>query len=148
MRMLAFLIALVTASAAVASVTHARHTDRSGRDIELIASVKRGFGVNGVPVTGLYPGARRPLRVTITNTYAFPIKVAAPTAKIAATTNRAGCTGTAANLGITSAGLRRLSLRAHKQKTVILQVAMPSTVANACQGATFTISFRAKATRA
>jgi hypothetical protein len=147
-RTLAFLIALVTASAAVASVTHGRHTDRGRGGIELIASVNRGFGVNSVPVAGLYPGARRPLRVTITNTYAFPIKVAAPTAKVAATTNRAGCTGTAANLGVTSAGLRSLSLRAHKQKTVVLEVAMPSTVANACQGATFTISFRARATRA
>jgi hypothetical protein len=147
-RTLAFLIALVTASAAVASVTHARHTDRGRGDIELIASVKRGFGVNGVPVAGLYPGARRPLRVTITNTYAFPIKVAGPTAKVAATTNRTGCTGMAANLGVTSAGLRSLSLRAHKQKIVVLEVAMPSTVANACQGATFRISFRAKATRA
>jgi hypothetical protein len=148
MRTLALLIALVTASAAVASVTHARHTDKDGRDIELIASVKKGFGINGVPVTGLYPGATRSLRVTITNTYAFPIKVGAPTAKVAATTTKAGCTGAASNLGITSAGLRGLPLRAHKKKTVVVQIAMPSTVANACQGATFTISFRAKATRA
>ena len=148
MRLLALVIALVTASAAVASVTHARHTDKGGRDIELIASVKKGFGIKGVPVTGLYPGATRPLKVTITNTYAFPIQVAAPTAKVATTTNKAGCTGAASNLGITSAGLRRLPIRAHKKKTVVLQVAMPPTVANACQGATFTISFRAKATRA
>jgi hypothetical protein len=148
MRLLALLIALVTASAAVASVTHAKHTDPDDRGVELIASVKKGFGVNGVPVTGLYPGASRPLRVTITNTYAFPIQVSAPTAKVAATTNKAGCTGAAANLGITSAGLRSLPIRAHKQKTVTLQIAMPSTVANACQGATFRISFRARATRA
>jgi hypothetical protein len=148
MRLLALLIALVTASAAVAAVTHAGHADPDGRDLVLIASVKRGFGVNGVPVTGLYPGARRPLKITITNTYAFAIKVAAPTAKVAAATTKAGCTGVAANLGIASAGLRRLSIRAHKQKTLTLEVAMPATVANACQGATFTISFRAQATRA
>ena len=34
-----------------------------------------------------------------------------------------------------------------RRKTVVLQVAMPATVANACQGATFKISFRARATR-
>lgn len=148
MRTLALLIALVTASAAVASVTHARHSDQDGHDIELIASVKKGFGIKGVPVTGLYPGATRPLKVTITNTYGFAIKVSAPTARVAAATNRAGCTGAASNLGVISAGLRSLPIRAHKKKTVVLQVAMPSTVANACQGATFKISFRAKATRA
>jgi hypothetical protein len=148
MRLTALLIALVTASAAVASVTHARHTGQDARDLELIASVKKGFGVNGVPVTGLYPGATRPLKITITNTYAFAIQVAAPTVKVAATTTKAGCTGAAANLSIASAGLRRLSIRAHRRKTLTLQVAMPSTVANACQGATFKISFRARATRA
>ena len=83
MRTLALLIALVTASAAVASVTHARHSDQDGHDIELIASVKKGFGIKGVPVTGLYPGATRPLKVTITNTYGFAIKVSAPTARVA-----------------------------------------------------------------
>ena len=54
----------------------------------------------------------------------------------------------AANLGLISPGTRRLVIPAHKSKTVVLQVAMPSTVANACQGATFKISFRARATRA
>ena len=146
MRLLALLIALVTASAAVASVTHARHTGRDGRDIELIASAK-GFGIKGVPVTGLYPGATRPLRLKLTNTYPYRIAVAAPIAKVAAKTSKAGCTGIAANLGIGPTGIRRLVIPAHKSKTVVLQVAMPATVANACQGATFKISFRAKATR-
>jgi hypothetical protein len=147
MRLLALLIALVTASAAVASVTHARHPDQGGRDIELIASAK-GFGIKGVPVTGLYPGAVRPMTLKLTNTYPYSIAVAAPIATVAATTNKAGCTGIAANLGITPAGIRRLVIASHKSKTVVIQVAMPPTVADACQGATFKISFRAKATRA
>ena len=146
MRLLAFLIALVTASAAVASVTHARHPVKDGRDIELIASVK-GFGIKGVPVTGLYPGAMRPLRLKMTNKYPYSIAVAAPIARVAATTNKAGCTGGVAHLGIGPTGIRRLVIPAHKSKTVVLQVAMPATVANACQGATFKISFRARATR-
>jgi hypothetical protein len=147
-RLLAPLIALVAASAAVASVTYARQSGQDGHDVELIASVTKSFGIKGVPLTGLYPGATRPLTLTITNTYAFPIQVGVPTAKVAAATTRAGCTGAAANLGISSAGLKRIPIRAHKHKTVVLQVTMPVTVANACQGATFKLSFRAKATRA
>ena len=148
MRTLALLIALVTASAAVASVTHARHPDRDGRDIELIASVKKGFGIKGVPVTGLYPGATRPLRVTITNTYALRDQGRRTHGQGRRGDQQGRLHRAGANLGIISAGLRRLPIRAHKKKTVVLQVAMPSTVANACQGATFKISFRAKATRA
>ena len=147
-RFLAPLIALVAASAAVASVTHAGHPGGDGRDIELIASVKKGFGIKGVPVTGLYPGATRPLRVKITNTYAFAIRVATPTGKAAAKTTKAGCTGAPANLGLISTSTRRLVIPAHKSKTVVLQVTMPTTVANACQGATFKLSLRARATRA
>ena len=99
-------------------------------------------------VTGLYPGATRPLRVKITNTYAFAIRVATPTGKAAAKTTKAGCTGAPANLGLISTSTRRLVIPAHKSKTVVLQVTMPTTVANACQGATFKLSLRARATRA
>jgi hypothetical protein len=147
MRFLAPLIALVAASAAVASVTHARQSGHDGHGIELIASVKKGFGIKGVPVSGLYPGATRPLSVKITNTYAFPIRVAGLKGKVAAATNRAGCTGVAANLVIGPAGGRGVPIRAHKSKTVVLHVTMPRTVANACQGATFKLSFGARATR-
>jgi hypothetical protein len=148
MRFLAPLIALVAASAALASVTHTAHTGSDGRDVELVASGKKGFGIKGVPVRGLFPGATRPLRVKITNTYTFSIRVATPTAKVAAATTKAGCTGAAANLGVISPGTRRLVVPAHGSKTVVLRVTMPRTVANACQGATFRLSFRVRAARA
>ena len=130
-------------------MTHARHPGGDGRDIELIASVKKGFGIKGVPVTGLYPGATRPLRVKITNTYAFAIQVATPDGQ-GRREDRPGpaAPGRPANLGLISTSTRRLVIPAHKSKTVVLQVTMPSTVANACQGATFKISLRARATRA
>jgi hypothetical protein len=147
MRFLALLIALIAASAAIASVPHGRHAGQDGRDIELIASVKK-FGIKGVPVSGLFPGATSPLRIKITNKYPFSIRMAAPKGKVAAATTRAGCTGIAANLGVSSTGNRRLVIARHKSKVVVLQVAMPTTVANACQGATFKISLSARATRA
>jgi hypothetical protein len=49
---------------------------------------------------------------------------------------------------VVPAGARSLPISPHKSKTVRLQVSMPSTVANACQGATFSLSFSARATRA
>ena len=144
MRFLAPILALVAASAAAAAVTHAHRPPRGG-DLELVASVKKRVGISGVPVTGLYPGAGRPLTVKVANPYAFPIKVGPLTAKVKSS-NRQGCTAAASNLKV-SAPSGRLAIRAHKTKAVVLQVTMPRTVANACQGARFALSFSARATR-
>jgi hypothetical protein len=145
-RLLAPAITLVAASAAVASVTHAHHAAQPGPP-ELVASVKKRVAIKGVPVTGLYPGATRPLTVKVTNSYPFAITVAPLTTRVRST-NRQGCTGAATNLVVVPAGARSLPIRPHKSKSVLLQVSMPSTVANACQGATFSLSFSARATRA
>ena len=145
MRLLAPILALVAASAAAAAVTHARQPAPRG-DAELVASVKKRFGIASVPVTGLYPGATRTLTVKVKNIYAFPIKVGPVKAKVKSS-NRPGCTGAASNLAVASAGARSLPIRAHRTKTVVLRVTMPRTVANACQGATFSLSFSARATR-
>lgn len=145
-RLLALILTLVAASAAVASVTHAHHAARPGTP-ELVASVKKPVAITGVPVKGLYPGATRPLTVKVTNSYPFAIKVAPLTTRVRST-NRPGCTGAATNLVVVPAGSRGLPIGAHRSKTVLLRVSMPSTVANACQGATFSLSFSARATRA
>ena len=145
-RFLVPILALVAASAAVASVTHARHAAHSGPP-ELVASVKKRVAITGVPVTGLYPGATRPLTVKVTNSYPFAITVTPLTTRVRST-NKLGCTGAATNLVVVPAGARSLPIRAHRSKTVLLQVSMPASVANACQGATFSLSFSARATRA
>ncbi|HEY7258915.1 MAG TPA: hypothetical protein VH459_07590 [Gaiellales bacterium] len=146
MRFLAPILVLVSASAAVASVTHTRHPAQTGAP-ELVASVKKPFSITGVPVTGLYPGASRPLTVKVTNPYTFAIKIGPVTARVRSS-NRPGCTAAATNLTATAGGSRSLPIGAHRSKTVVLHVAMPSTVSNACQGARFTLSFGARATRA
>jgi hypothetical protein len=146
LRFLTPILVLATASAAVASVTHAGHPARAGAP-ELVASVKKPFSVTGVPVSGLYPGATRPLTVKVTNPYAFGIKIGPVTARVRSS-SRPGCTGAATNLTATAGGSRSLPIGAHRSKTVILHVAMPSTVSNACQGARFALSFSARATRA
>ncbi len=145
MRFLTLIITLVAASAAAAAVTHARQPAPHGGP-ELVASVAKRFGITGVPVTGLYPGATRPLTVKVKNIYAFPIKIGTLKATVKSS-NRQGCTGAAANLQVVAAGARTVPIRAHKTKTVVLHVTMPSTVSNACQGARFSLSFSASAKR-
>ena len=148
MRLLTLIITLVAASAAAAAVTHARQPAPQHGGPELVASVAKRFSITGVPVTGLYPGATRPITVKISNPYGFPIKVATPRATVVVATNRAGCTGASSNLQVAATGLRTVAIRARKAKTVTMRVTMPATVANACQGATFTLSFRSSAKRA
>jgi hypothetical protein len=146
LRFLAPILVLATASAAVASVTHAGRSEHTGAP-ELVASVKKPFSVTGVPVAGLYPGVTRPLAVKVTNPYAFGIKIGPVTARVRSS-NRPGCTGAPTNLTAAAGGSRSLLIGAHRSKTVLLHVAMPSTVSNACQGATFALAFSARATRA
>ena len=146
LRLLAPILVLATASAAVAAVTHAGHPAQAGAP-ELVASVKQPVSITGVPVTGLYPGASRPLTVKVTNPYAFGIKIGPVTARVLSS-NRPGCTASSANLTATAGGSRSLPIGAHRSRTVLLHVTMPSTVSNACQGARFALSFSARATRA
>jgi hypothetical protein len=145
MRFLTLIVTLVATSAAAAAVTHVRQPAPHGGP-ELVASVAKRFSITGVPVTGLYPGATRPLTVKVKNIYAFPIKIGTLKTTVKSS-NRPGCTGAAANLQVVATGARTVPIRAHKTKTVVLHVTMPSTVSNACQGAKFTLSFSATAKR-
>jgi hypothetical protein len=146
MRFLTLIVTLVATSAAAAAVTHARQPAPHVGGPELVASVAKRFSITGVPVTGLYPGATRPLTVKVKNIYAFPIKIGTLKTTVKSS-NRPGCTGAAANLQVVATGARTVPIRAHKTKTVVLHVTMPSTVSNACQGAKFTLSFSATAKR-
>jgi hypothetical protein len=145
MRFLTLIVTLVATSAAAAAVTHVRQPAPHGGP-ELVASVAKRFSITGVPVTGLYPGATRPLTVKVKNIYAFPIKIGTLKTTVKSS-NRPGCTGAAANLQVVATGARTVPIRAHKTKTVVLHVTMPPTVSNACQGATFSLSFSSTAKR-
>jgi hypothetical protein len=114
--------------------------------LELLASVKKTVTVNGVPVTGLYPGAARKLTVTVKNGNHFKIKLATVKATVAAKTSLAGCAGSATNLTVTSPR-GALKLAPLKSGKLVLTVAMPRSVVNACQGARFTISVAVKAVK-
>jgi hypothetical protein len=140
-------LVLATAAGVAAHVAAPGHGPRNGR-MELIASVKHTVSVTSTPVTGLYPGGQpKPLTLAIKNTYAYQIKIVSVTAKVGAVTNRPGCAGTPQNLSVPAkAGPIRVKPR--KTAKVVMTVVMPRTVANACQGATFMITFTARAVRA
>ena len=130
--------------AAVAAFAHARHRPPVHSGPLVMVASKTGFKLSGAPITGLYPGATKPLKVKIKNPYGFTVKIKTPKTKV--TTTRAGCSGAATNLKVVRPKIT-LRIPAHRSKTMTLQVVMPGTVANACQGARFSISLKAKATK-
>ena|SRR6185437_655991 len=146
MRLLLSTAVVLVAAAGVAShvATSGASPDR-GR-MELIASVQHAVTLAAPPVTGLYPGAGRGFTLQIKNTYPYPVRITAVKAKVAAATNRPGCAGIQTNLTVTHKG-GAFTIRPKKAAAVIMTVVMPKTVADACQGATFKITFTARAVR-
>lgn len=101
--------------------------------------------------SGLFPGAVKPLRLSVTNPYNFDIKVTAltvtPTAK--ASTGKAGCANTTQNLQ--PGTYTGPSFVVPEHRTVAapadIPITMPRTAAAACQGAAFPLSYGGTATK-
>lgn len=138
-------VVLVGLAAAVASV-HARSAPPAPQGMVMTAST-HGFGLSGVGVTGLFPGAARAMKVTVKNPYAYAVKVPRISARVSARTTAAGCSGMPVNLVVTTPKAAAV-IKAHKSKAITVRVTMPSTVANACQGARFTITLKGRAAKA
>lgn len=138
-------VVLATAAGVAAHVAAPGSGPGNGR-MELIASVKHAVSVTSSPVTGLYPGASKTLTLRIKNTYAYRVMVTSVTTKLAAATTRPGCAGTRANLLVSRRG-GPIAITSGKTANVVMTVVMPSTVVNACQGATFKLTFTAHAVR-
>jgi hypothetical protein len=62
-------------------------------------------------------------------------------------TSRPGCVGTRSNLILSWSG-KAVTIPNKKTRTMALNVTMPATVADACQGATFSIAVSLRATKA
>jgi hypothetical protein len=137
-----FLSTAVVLAAAAGVAAHAAAPGPgpgSGR-MELVASVQHAVSVTSTPVTGLYPGASKKLTLRIKNTYTYPVKVTSVKTKVAAGTSRPGCAGTRANL-LLSTFARAITIKPKKTAPVVMTVVMPPSVADACQGAIFRITF-------
>jgi hypothetical protein len=109
------------------------------------------FAVNADTVPGLYPGAARAVTVTVTNPYHFDIRLTALSAALDATSAPA-CQAGPANLTVgalrAGPGLPLVVPAGRPVRVGDVPLSMPNTVADACQGATFTIRLAATATKA
>ncbi len=137
--LLSIAVVLAAAAGAAAHVAAPGPGPGHGR-IELIASVQHAVSVTSTPVTGLYPGAAKKLTLRITNGYTYPVKVTAVKTALAAATTRPGCAGTRANL-LVSRPPGVIAIKPKKTAALVMTVVMPRSVADACQGATFRITF-------
>lgn len=109
------------------------------------AAVRRGpaLALRG-SVAGLYPGARRPLRVRIRNRRPFPVRVLALRARVVGG-GRRGCTRK-----YLVVAPRRLRLRVppRRARSVLLRVTMRRSAPDACKRAVFRLAFSARGRRA
>jgi hypothetical protein len=117
--------------------------------VELAANrtaVSHVFSING-HVTELYPGRTAPLLLTVSNPNASSIQVNSLTVTAGAS-NKSGCEGTSAlNLQTSNYSGPAFIVPAHGNASVSLSITMPGTVANACQGATFSLTYGGSATQ-
>jgi hypothetical protein len=134
------------AGVAAASASASHHSPARTGPLELLAAAGKSVTVKGLPVSGLYPGAVKPLIVTVKNLNGFTIKVPTVKTKVAAVTTVRGCAGTTMNLVVTHVN-KTLTIKKKKSAKLPLAVTMPRTVANVCQGARFSITVTVKAVK-
>ena len=146
MRFLLTTAVLLATAAGVAAASAAHQPPARTGPLELLAAAGKTVTVKGLPVSGLYPGAAKPLTVTVKNLNGFTIKVPTVKTKVAAVTTVRGCAGTTMNLVVTHAR-KTLTIAKKKSRKLTLTVTMPRTVANVCQGARFSITVTVKAVK-
>jgi len=151
---------LLVGVAVAASLSVTSSVDKSRPRLVVVANTSNGngsgngnvdsFDVNGVTVSGLYPGGTKTLALSVTNPYTFDIKVSDLSASLIAA-SRPGCAATSANLVVRPyQGPPALPLVVPKgavQAAGVIPLFMPNTVANACQNGTFTLRLTASATK-
>jgi hypothetical protein len=146
MRFLLTTAVLLATAAGVAAASASHHSPARTGPLELLAAAGKSVTVKGLPVSGLYPGAVKPLIVTVKNLNGFTIKVPTVKTKVAAVTTVRGCAGTTMNLVVTHVN-KTLTIKKKKSAKLPLTVTMPRTVANVCQGARFSITVTVKAVK-
>ena len=106
------------------------------------------FTTSGTPVGGLYPGATRNIRLTLTNPYRYDVQVEKLDGTLTSTSSRL-CLPNQTNLLVRRyTGRLPFVLRAEQTKTVeTIPVYMPPSVDDGCQRTTFTVRIRGTATK-
>jgi hypothetical protein len=131
---LALAIALMAGISAFAALA-ATHTGPPGHG-------PKGLRVSG-HVTDLYPGARKRMRVKVSNPFDHAVKVRSVRARVRAVSRRLCSRGSL----VVSRSRRPLSIPAHRARRVWLGVFMRAEARDSCQGAKFKLRFRTSASR-
>jgi len=108
------------------------------------------FSISAPNVAGLYPGATRRLKLTVTNPYGFAIKVTDLWGRLE-TTSKNKCVPSSSNLMVQGVDGVTLPLTVGPRSgraAGAVPLYMPNTVVDACQRASFTISLHGKARKA
>jgi hypothetical protein len=94
-------------------------------------------------VRGLYPGARRVLRLSVRNTRGFPVRVVSLKVRVG------NASRACRRRQVRIARVRRsFVVRAHRSRRITVRVTMLRTAPDACQGAVFPLRFKARGRRA
>ena len=136
-------LALLTLAVAIPSSVFA---GRAGAGWQLAMTQSRDAGpvrITSNTIEGLYPGAKKTLFLTLHNRDPKrAVRVRWVRVRDVRTT-KDGCAPTNRNLRIRQPRARLFSIRPRGTKRVKALLAMPSSVANACQGAAFQLRYRA-----
>lgn len=134
-------LALLTFALGFAAVVIAGKAPAGWRPASARSHAAGRVRVTGTTVRGLYPGAVKPLILTLRNSDSrHPVVVRGVRVRDAATTKR-GCTASRRNLRIRQPRLRVFAIRPGRSRRVVASLTMPRTVANACQGAIFRLRY-------
>jgi hypothetical protein len=136
-------LALLTLAVAIPSSVFA---GRAGAGWQLATTRSRDAGavrITSNSIDGLYPAAKRTLLLTLHNPDSKrAVRVRWVRVRDVRTT-KDGCAPTNRNLRIRQPRARLFSIRPRGTKRVKALLVMPSSVANACQGAVFQLRYRA-----
>lgn len=100
--------------------------------------------IKSKPVLGLYPGATRKLTLIVHNRDRHRSVLVSRLRVRTTATSRRGCAASRRNLAIRQYARRRFVIPAHGTRRVVVRLAMPYTVANACQHAVFRLRYSAR----
>jgi hypothetical protein len=143
-------------------VTAGRGRRRRSKTLQLrvvrqraVARASAGFTISGSLQGELYPGMRKPLNLTLSNSNSFTLKVTKLTVSVRDATSAAGCSGTRNFRGIAAATTFSLprgtyalsSLVADSSKWPAVEMLNLAENQDACKGAKLTFSYSGSATR-
>ena len=115
-------------------------TAMSPAAISVAAGDRSPFRIVG-GVAGLFPGATRPLTLTVDNPYARSITVVSLTTTVGPASTRCNST----NLAV-STFTGQLVVAAGRTAKLTVTATMPHSTGNGCQGAVFPLTYQARAT--